>query len=67
MESAETTPNGPAETANPIPKTPILEEVTPVQNPIKNTHKEIYTRGEERDGKERAIPTFHYIKMWCLK
>jgi hypothetical protein len=35
MESAETTPNGPAETANPIPKTPILEEVTPVQNPIK--------------------------------
>ena len=42
MESAETTPNGPAETANPIPKTPILEEVTPVQNPIKNTHKGIH-------------------------
>ena len=42
MESAETTPNGPAETANPLPKTPILEKVIPVQDPVKNTHKGIH-------------------------
>ncbi len=42
MESAETTPNGPAETANPLPKTPILEEVTTVQDQVKNTHKGIH-------------------------
>jgi FkbM family methyltransferase len=40
---------------------------------IKNTHEEIYTKGEELypsreiHDKTRVIPTFHYLKMWCLK